>query len=453
MADRARLTALTDGIVGERVFPDDPRYDELRTVWNAMIDRRPRLIVRCTTVADVVASVRAARELDLEIGVRCGGHSVQGHGVPQDGLMIDLTPMGGVLVDPARRVAWVQGGALLGALDVAAQQHGLATTAGNVSHTGVGGLTLGGGMGWLARQHGLACDNVISYEVVTASGEVVRASRDEHPDLYWGLRGGGGNFGVVTEFEFRLHPVGTRALSVELDLPVEQAAGAMRAWRDLSATAPRQATFTAFAAGDVVTLGFVWVGDPAGGYRLRQTFGALGTPLAERTEELSYLALQTRDDTVGGHEYRRYWKGHLLPDLSDAAIDAMLGRGGQTELLPSWSLQAYGGAISDVGEDETPFSHRDSRFEYIAGARWEDPAEDAERMAVARRCAAAVEPYAAGVYVNALGDVDAAGVRRAYPPAKLERLTVVKDAYDPDNVFRLNANITPSRVRDGADVM
>lgn len=444
-ADRARLIELTDGVGGERIFADDPGYDELRTVWNAMVDRRPRVIVRCTSVADVVACVRAARELDLEIGVRCGGHSVQGHGVPDDGLMIDLSSMGDVLVDPGRRLAWVQGGALLGALDVAAQQHGLATTAGNVSHTGVGGLTLGGGMGWLARQHGLACDNVVSYEVVTATGEVVRASRDEHPDLFWALRGGGGNFGVVTEFTFRLHPVGTRALSVELDLPIERAATAMRAWRDMSETAPRQATFTALAVEDVVTLGFVWVGDPTTGHRLRGSFGALGAPLAERADELSYLALQTRDDAIGGHAYRRYWKGHLLPDLSDDAIDAMLGRGGQSALLPNLSLQAYGGAIADVAEEDSAFSHRDSRFEYIAGARWEDPAEDTDRLAVARGCAAAVEPFAAGVYVNALGDFDAAGVRRAYPPAKLERLTAVKDAYDPDNAFRLNANITPSR--------
>lgn len=447
---RARLTALTDGVVGERIFPGDERYDDARAVWNAMVDRRPRLIVRCASVDDVVTCVRAARELDLEIGVRCGGHSVMGHGVPEDGLMIDLTPMGGVRVDPERRIARVQGGALLGALDVAAQQHGLATTAGNVSHTGVGGLTLGGGMGWLARQHGLACDNVASYEVVTAAGGVIRACRDQHPELFWGLRGGGGNFGIVTEFEFRLHPVGTQALSVELDLPIERAAAAMRAWRDLSETAPRRATFTALVVDDVVTLGFVWVGDPAGGHRLRESLGALGSPLAERVDELSYLALQTRDDTIGGHAFRRYWKGHLLPELTDAAIDAMLGRGGQTALLPNLSLQAYGGAIADVPEDDSAFGHRDTRFEYIAGARWEDPAEDDDRLAVARRCAAAVEPFAAGVYVNALGDFDAAGVRRAYTPDKLERLTAVKDRYDPDNVFRLNANIAPSRARVSA---
>src|SRR3954449_4822698 len=212
--------------------PGEPGYDEARRVWNAMVDRRPALIVRCHETAEVVAAVALARRDGLEIGVRCGGHSVAGHAVPEGGLMIDLTPMGGVRVDPERRRAWVQGGALLGALDAATQPHGLATTAGNFSHTGVGGLTLGGGMGWLARQHGLSCDNLVSCEVVTAAGDVVRASASENTELFWGLRGGGGNFGVVTEFEFQLHDTGTRTLAVELDFPAATAAPAIACWRD-----------------------------------------------------------------------------------------------------------------------------------------------------------------------------------------------------------------------------
>src|SRR6202022_3600578 len=255
---RERLAKILDGDV---LVPGDPGFDAARAVWNAVLGRQPRLIVRCRNVADVRAAVRAARDLNLEVGRGCGGHSVVGLGVPDDGLMIDLTPMGAVRVDPIQKRAWVQGGALLGALDRATQQHGLGTTAGNVSHTGVGGLTLGGGMGWLARQYGLSCDNGVAFEMVTAEGDIVRASQAENADLYWGLRGGGGNFGVVTEFEFRLHEVGTAALIAELSFPIKAASSVLRTWRDLTAEAPRQATFTASLAGDqsVVTVGFVWV--------------------------------------------------------------------------------------------------------------------------------------------------------------------------------------------------
>src|ERR1700737_3245184 len=319
---RERLAKILDGDV---LVPGDPASDAARAVWNAMVDRQPRLIVRCRSVADVQAAVRAARDLNLEIGVRCGGHSVVGLAVPHDGLMIDLTPLGSVRGDPIQRRAWVQGGALLGALDRATQEHGLATTAGNVSHTGVGGLTLGGGMGWLARQHGLSCDNVVAFEMVTADGDVVHASQAENADLYWGLRGGGGNFGVVTEFELRLNDVGTPALLTELSFPIHAAVSVLRTWRDLSAEAPRQATFTAGLAGDqdIVTVGFVWVGNPSAGRPL-PSMKPLGTPLTERVVELSYVDLQRIDDTPQGHALRRYWKGHYLRELTDDAIEALL---------------------------------------------------------------------------------------------------------------------------------
>lgn len=420
--------------------PGDAGFDEARSVWNAMVDHRPALIVRCRNTDDVVAALALARQEGLEVGVRCGGHSVVGHGVPEGGLMIDLTPMGAVRVDPERRRAWVQGGALLGALDAATQPYGLATTAGNVSHTGVGGLTLGGGMGWLARQCGLACDNVVSYEVVTAAGEVIRASADERPDLFWALRGGGGNFGVVTEFEFRLHEVGTRALSVELDFPVGGAVPIVARWRDLAARAPRAATYTAGVHDGVVALGLVWVGDPQEGLaHAAELESALGTPVGRRVEELSYLDLQTREDSTAGHAVRRYWKGHYVTDLSLGAIVALL----DTEPGVRAGLQAYGGAIADVADDAAAFSQRDTRFEYVAATGWTDPAEDADRIAAARASATRLEPFASGVYVNVLGDDGAAGVQRAYPPAKLARLAAVKAVYDPDNVFHLNQNIPP----------
>lgn len=443
------MDLMLDRLDGQLLMPDDPGYDTARTVWNAIVDRRPGAIVRCESVADVVAAVRAARELGLEIGVRCGGHSILGLAVPDDGLMIDLSSMGAVRVDPARRRARVQGGALLGALDQAAQRHGLATTAGNVSHTGVGGLTLGGGMGWLARQYGLACDNVTSFELVTADATVLRARRDENPDLFWGLRGGGGNFGIVTEFEFQLHPVGGRTLVAEFSFPLEEGHQVLRGWRDLNAQAPRQATFTAALGADgVLKVGFVWVGDPQDGRRLLPQIRALGRLAGERVFEPSYVELQHKDDVDRRHAMRRYSKGHYLRQFSDEAIEAFLQRGATTDgpkAFPNVGLQAYGGAIADVPDGDAAFSHRDTLFEWGVATGWTDPAEDQARLAMARRAAAALEPFASGVYVNALADEGDVGVLRAYSPEKLARLTALKDAYDPDNVFHLNQNIRPRR--------
>jgi FAD/FMN-containing dehydrogenase len=429
---------------GAVLVPGSPGYDAARSVWNAMVDHRPAMIVRCASVADVVRAVRTARERGLEIGVRCGGHNIAGLAVPDGGLMVDLTGLDRVTVDPATRRARVQGGAMLGAVDRATQRFGLGTTAGNVSHTGVGGLTLGGGMGWLARRHGLACDNVESCTVVTAEGDVVRASADEHPELFWGLRGGGGNFGIVVEFEFRLHAIGTQALVADLTFPLDRAAAALRGWRDLAQEAPREATLTAEVSGDAVTLGYVWVGDPVAGRALLPALRSIGHPAGESVQELTYLALQTRDDSAEGHHYRRYWKSHYLPALSDGAIAALLHRDPADPRLAGVSLQAYGGAIADVAEGATAFTHRQTRFEYSASVQWTDPGEDGARMGAARTAAAGLDPFAAGAYVNALSDEGESGVRRAYSDAQRVRLTAVKDVYDPGNVFHLNHNIAPS---------
>ena len=438
---RSTLQSRLDGTV---LVAGDAHYDAARAVWNGMVDRRPRYIVRCTTQADVAAAVRFAQEHDLEIGIRCGGHGIVGHAVPDDGLMIDLRLLGGVQVDPRQRRARVEGGALLGALDRASQPHGLATTAGNVSHTGVGGLTLGGGMGWLARQHGLSCDNVVAFEVVTATGELLQANADSHPELYWALRGGGGNFGVVTAFEFVLHAEPGEVTTVEVLVPLAEAAPPMRHWRDLSANAPRQATFNALIDGDTVSLGFVWVGAPVEGRALAEGLvGALDDTGGRRSrvETMSYLRLQSREDEVKGHAWRRYWKGHYFSSLGDELIDALLDRSGAH--LPAASLQAYGGAIADVADEETAFSRRDTAFEFVAASKWSDAREDESRMSAARRYARTLDRFASGAYVNVLGDEGQAGLRRAFTASKLARLSAVKREYDPDNVFHLNQNIPP----------
>jgi FAD/FMN-containing dehydrogenase len=380
--------------------------------------------------------------------------------------------MSEVRIDPDRRRAHVQGGSLLRNLDRAAEPYGLATTAGNVSHTGVGGLTLGGGMGWLARQFGLACDNVASYTVVTADGETVRATADDNPDLFWGLRGGGGNFGIVTEFEFLLHPITHTVLAVDRYFEPADAPAALRAWRDLLPDAPREATLTAdanTAAADsslperlhgrpIVSAGFIWAGDIDAGRRyLEGTFRETGSALAERVTEMRYVELQGIADEFHHHGKRRYMKGHYLSEVSDGAIDALIGRGlaagAEPEdwtRVPNGGLQAYGGAIAEATDDESAFSHRGALVEWGGATSWLDPAEDSERIAVARAYGAAMEPFATGVYVNVLTDEGEAGVRRAYSEAKLARLAQVKRRHDPDNVFHLNNNIRPADRADEA---
>jgi FAD/FMN-containing dehydrogenase len=445
--------AVIPGFAGPVVSPSDDGYDAHRELWNAMVDRQPALIARAASATDVAAAVRFARQRDLEIGVKCGGHSVLGLSVPDDGLMIDLTPMSAVRVDADQRRAHVDGGALLRYLDQASLERGLATTAGNVSHTGVGGLTLGGGMGWLARQFGLACDNVESFEVVTAEGEIVRATSSEHADLFWALRGGGGNFGVVTGFEFRLHPVANEALTVELIFDPEEAIEPLRRWRDLLPDAPREATLTADAVTSdgrpIVAIGFVWVGDQDRGREYLRTMRSIGSSRDESVETMSYLDLQRIADDRHHHGMRRYAAGHYLADFPDAAIDAFLTRGAPSGDAVDWTrvagggFQAYGGAIAEVPDDDSAFSHRDALIEFFGGQTWADPAEDAERMGSARAFGAALAPFSSGVYVNALSDQSPAGLERAYGQAKLARLAALKHRWDPENVFHLNQNIVP----------
>ncbi len=340
-------------------------------------------------------------------------------------------------------------------LDRAAEPHGLATTAGEISHTGVGGLTLGGGFGWLARQFGMSCDNVESYTLVTAAGDIVRASATEHPDLYWGLRGGGGNFGVVTEFVFRLHPIPGTALMVDLTFDVADGIGPMERWRDLLPDAPRPATLHSSVRTDahgrsVVDLGYTWVGDLAEANAYLPIFRGIGTPIDEEVQTLRYVELQTLFDDYQGHGTRRYSKGHYLAELSGAAIEAYLARGVDPAAagtdwsrVPGGGLELHGGAVADVADEDSAYSGRGALLEWSGATKWSDPAEDEARLAAARAYGTAMESFADGVYVNMLVDEGEAGVRRAYRSDKLARLTALKRTWDPDNVFHLNQNIPP----------
>ncbi|HEV8252282.1 MAG TPA: FAD-binding oxidoreductase [Candidatus Limnocylindria bacterium] len=458
----ASVQELRDDLRGTVIAPGEPEYDAARQPWNAMVDKHPMLIAHCADAGDVATAIAFARRHGLEIGVKGGGHSIVGQAVPDGGLMIDLSPMGSVRVDPEQRLAYVGGGALLGDLDRATEPYGLATTAGNVSHTGVGGLTLGGGMGWLARQLGLACDNVTAFEVVIADGSRLIASADENAELYWGLRGGGGNFGVVTQFTFRLHPIGGQVLSVDFFYRPEAGPAVLKALRDFARSAPPQANPTGWIGtaaewpflapelhgASLVNAGYVWIGDPEEGRSLLRRFRDVAPPLAEVAKASTYVQLQASADEPMRPGMRRYWKDCYVREMTDEAIEAILARGGPAgdgEIQANGSLLGMGGAITQVGAGESAFSLRDAAFEFITSAGWEDPAEDEMRMAACRRYAAALEPFSSGTYVNALSDEGEAGVRRAYPPETLARLTALKDRYDPDNVFHLNHNIRPSR--------
>ena len=449
------------GFQGEMLRPHDAGYDEARRVWNAMIDRRPELILRPVRTEDVQAAVRHARAADLEISVRGGGHSIVGHAVSDGGVMIDLSAMRGVGVDAETRIATVQGGALLRDLDAASAPHAMHVPAGVVSHTGVGGLALGGGEGWLGRRLGLTCDSLRRATVVNASGGIVIASETDDSDLLWALRGGGGNFGIVTEFVFELHPVDGRVLSFDCFYAPDDGEQVLRAFREIALDAPEETTLAAWVgtAGPwpflpeelhgqtLVNLSFIHVGDPAATGSVADAMRAAAPVIHEAEERMTFLELQAASDAAMGHGKRRYWKSHYLTDLTDAAIGAFLSRGGPAPaggVVANASLEARGGAQARVRPDATAFANRDARFSWITMAAWDDRAEDGARMGAARRFAEAMAPHASGVYVNALAESsESAGLSAAYRPAHLARLARLKARYDPENVFHLNQNIAP----------
>ena len=449
-----------EGFRGELITADHGTYDEARAVWNGTVDRRPRLIARCRGAADVAAAVRFARERDLDIAVRGGGHNVAGTAVCNDGVVVDLSGMRAVLVDPVGRTADVQGGALWGDVDRETQVHGLATTGGIVGHTGIGGLTLGGGIGWLMRKHGLAVDNVLAAEVVTADGSIVWASADEHPDLFWALRGGGGNFGVVTSFRFALHPVGPTVLAGPVFWAADDTADVLRFYRDFVADAPDELT-------NVVRLGTVpplpvidsalhwkpaiavascYAGSIDVGERVLRPLRAFGTPLVDLLGPTRYVDHQSGLDETVRHGWHYYWKATDLTGLSDDVIDTVAGHAFEATSPRTYAAMFHmGGAVGRVPRDATAYAGRDAEHNIVIDGVWlpEEADEVAAReTAWARGFLSALEPHRAGVYVNFL-DADDDRVREAYDDHTYRRLAAVKATYDPDNAFHHNKNISP----------
>jgi FAD/FMN-containing dehydrogenase len=421
-----------------------------------MVDRRPALIVRCAGERDVVAALRLAREHGLPLAVRGGGHNVAGNAVCDAGVVIDLSTQKGISVDPATRLARAQPGVLLGELDQATQAFGLATPTGNVSMTGIAGLTLGGGVGWIARKHGPACDNLIAADVVTVDGARVRASADEHPELLWGLRGGGGNFGVVTSFEYRLHAVGPQVLAGAVVHAF--APEVFRFFADFAAEAPDELSVTAstFPAsptmpvprelhGKLVTaLAVCYAGDLATGERVLRPLRQFGHPLVDLIEPKPYAVMQSASDAAYPSGQQNYWKSHYIGELSDDVISTVIEHAPEiSSPLSSFYFQQLGGAISRAGTETAAFGHRGAAFEFTILNVWRDPAERDEHLTWARDFFTAMQPYASGVYVNNLGTEGADRVRAAYAPATYERLVTLKKTYDPHNVLHLNQNIAP----------
>jgi len=438
---------------GTLLRPGDPGYEPGRRVWNGMIDRRPALIARCAGAADVIQAVGFARERGLPLAVRGGSHNVAGNAVCDGGVVIDLSGMKAIRVDPARRTVRAEGGVTWGEFDRETQAFGLATTGGIVSTTGIGGLTLGGGIGWLGRSYGLACDNLLSADLVTADGRLRTVSATEHADLFWGLRGGGGNFGVATSLEFRLHPVGP-VLGGLLIHPFDAARDLLRLYRDFTATAPPELTCFAVLAtspegAPMAAVALCYNGRPEDGERVLRPLRSFGSPMVDGIGPMPYTGLQSMLDPFYPPGLLNYWKSSFLTGLGDDAIDTMLAYcADRPTPLCHMAIEHMGGAVSRVGAEESAFAQRDQPYNFLCLGVSTDPAEAEACVRWARRFWEAMQPFAsAGVYVNYLGaeaDEGAERVRAAYGAAKYERLSALKAAYDPSNLFRLNQNIRPA---------
>jgi FAD/FMN-containing dehydrogenase len=445
---------------GEVILPDDLAYGEARRVFNAMIDRRPAVIARCASTQDVVAAVNYARDQELAVAVRCGGHSVAGLSICDDGILIDLAGLKQIEVDPDARVARAGGGVLWGEFDAATQQHGLHTPGGRVTTTGIGGFTTGGGYGWTSSKYGLACDNLIAAEVVLADGSIVSAGEHDDADLLWGLRGGGGNFGIVTRFDFRLHELGPIVLAGLALWPIERAREVLLGWRDFVDDAPDELSTacvvltappeefvpdhlrgkTAFG------MAVMYVGDPAQGTSAVQGLKNLA-PEVDLIQPMPYAAFQAMLDPTAPPGKRSYWRGEYLRSLSDDAIDVFLEHApalaGAGVPLSQMIIFRIGQAVAATPEEATAFSHRDADYLFHPITVWDDPAADERLIAASRAFCDAMRPFSTGgAYLNFTPEDR---VRDAYGDAKYERLVALKDRYDPTNLFRLNQNIEPSR--------
>jgi FAD/FMN-containing dehydrogenase len=462
--DHSALAAFRASFRGELVLPSDEPYESARRVWNGSVDRRPALIARCSGVVDVVRAVEFARERDLLVAVRGGGHNVAGHGTCDGGIVIDLSPMRGMSLDLARGTIRVQAGATWGDLDHETQAFGLATTGGLVSTTGIAGFTLGGGLGWLMRKHGLACDNLLATELVTAGARILRASAKENADLLWGLRGGGGNFGIVTAFELQLHPVGPVVAAGAIVFRGEHAGDLLRFYRDWVEGVPEELT-TAVTLATAASAPFLpeavhgkrvaivsvcYAGEPEDGMTECRSLKEYGSPVADLIRPMPYTAMQTLVDRQWDPGAHNYLKSSYLRSLDDGAIETLL-RAYERAQSPESKIALYhlGGAVARIAAGETAFDHRDAPYLLNIAARWTDPAESDLHIGWARELHSSMRSFATGgVYVNFLGEEGHEGVRAAYSERTYQRLVALKNSYDPTNLFRVNQNIPPQRPAD-----
>jgi hypothetical protein len=461
LIEETAVAEFSAGFAGSVLRPADEAYDAARAVFNGMYDRRPALIARCGGVADVIAAIKLARDNGLVLAVRGGGHSVPGYASCDDGMVIDLSSMRGVFVDPERRTARAAGGATWGEFDRETQVFGLATTGGRITTTGIGGLTLGSGSGWLERKYGFTVDNLLSAQMVTAAGEVVSASESENPELFWGLRGGGGNFGVVTSFEFKLHPVGPIVLGGMLLYPRDRAPELLRAWSDHIPAAPDElggafAFLTAPpeefvpeevrmkpACGVIVLYaGAVEEGEPV----VQGLKDALGAPALDLVMPMPYVVVQQLLDAPNPPGRPQYWKSDALKEMSDGAIEAFVEQANRIRSpFTTIVIEAKGGAIPRVPEESAALIGRSAPFAFYGIAQWEDPAQAETNILWAREFGDAMEPYSGkDIALNFVMDEGNERVQATFGPEKYARLVALKDKYDPENLFSLNQNIKPS---------